>query len=190
MIDLAKKKKIPKISPKKNIPNQNPKTTISRPIIPTNNGFSFYSVYPWIRGTDKFLKKDSFTNYCKDAVQFAEEMKFLFNTLIPKLYEDYQQIFKFGSKNYQYPHCHTISGDKLDLCVRIANEVHQKEFDTFEGDNISWWQIGLSQGIRLIGLYNKDTFEFFPLFVDRHHLIFPNVKYNQSDFDSFKYNPS
>lgn len=182
MIDLAKKNK--------SIPKQKPSITISRPVIPTNNGFSFYSVYPWIRGTDKFLKKDSFTNYCKDAVQFAEEMKFLFNTLIPKLYEDYQQIFKFGGKNYQYPHCHTISGDKLDLFVRIANEVHQKEFETFEGDNISWWQIGLSQGIRLVGLYNKDTFEFFPLFVDRHHLIFPNVKYNQSDFDSFKYNPS
>ncbi|MDK4347662.1 hypothetical protein M4I95_09775 [Enterococcus faecium] len=146
---VAKKKnKIPKIKETSLGGN------IKKPSIPSNNGFSFYSVYPWIQGTKKFLKKENFTNLCRCKDDFADEMCLLFNVIIPKLYQDSDKIFNFGSK-WPYPHCHTLTGEKLTLAIKIAKEIHQREFDTFEGDSISWWQVGMTQGVRLIGLYNK-----------------------------------
>lgn len=96
--------------------------------------------------------------------------------------------FNFGNK-WEYPHCHTLTDDKLNLAIKIANEIHQRNFDAFEKDSISWWQIGIKQGVRLVGLYNQPQNCFYPIFVDRHHLLYPSTKHNQSDFEKFKYNP-
>lgn len=186
---MAKGKKIKKPKIKNSIPDPKLGTVIKKPSIPTNNGFSLYSVYPWIQGTKKFLKRENFTNLCRCKDDFADEMCLLFNVIIPKLYQDSDNIFNFGNK-WLYPHCHTLTGEKLNLAIKIANEIHQREFDTFEGDSISWWQVGMTQGVRIIGLYNKPQNCFYPIFIDRHHLLYPDNNYNQADFEMYDYNPT
>lgn len=163
--------------------------SISKPIIPSSKGFSVHFHYQWINGTDELLKKHKFTNLCENKEKFADEMIYIMNTVIPKLYSDGEEIFKPGSNKSINTHCHTITGDKLKLAIEIANKIHKRTFDSFEGEDISWWQVGWSKGIRLIGLYNKVEKDFFPLFIDRHHLIFSSEKHNKTDYKNCKFNP-
>lgn len=113
----------------------------------------------------------------------------LFSTVIPKIYADWKEIFNFGNHNYQYQHCHTLQGKELELSVNIAEIIHAKVFDNYEDDIISWWKIGFTGGIRIIGLYDKQNTIFYPLFIDRHHLLLPDANYNQLDFANCRYNP-
>lgn len=164
-------------------------STIPKPNIPSTNGFNFYSVYQWLGTTNKFSKSDNFTNCCKSKEDFADDMIYIFEILIPTLYREHNDIFKHGNPGRQYPHCHTVSDEKIEICIKISEELHQRKFSDFKGDTVSWWQIGITRGMRVFGLFDDEKKSFYPLFIDRHHLVSPNEKYNDQDYQSFSYNP-
>lgn len=165
-----------------------PKPTIERkvfaPPLPNNKEFTFYSCYKWIHAVDLY-KKISFTNMCKDKECFADEIIRVLTIIIPKLYQDWEFIFKQGGTNKAFKHCHVIKGEELTKSVEIAETIHDTKFDT---EN-SWWELGFSGGVRIIGIFDSNSKTFYPLFVDRHHLIYPDNNFNHSDFEKYDYNP-
>lgn len=161
--------------------------SIKKPDIPTNNGFSFCSVYQWLRGTDSLWKRQQFTNLCRNDQEFAKEAIYIFDVLVPLLYRDFNSIF--SGRSYQFPHCHPISNPQKELCIEIAEQLHGRKFDTYDSDSISWWQLGITGSCRIIGLYDSPNNNFFPLFTDRHHLLYPDQNYNQKDIGRYKFNP-
>ena len=150
--------------------------------------FRFVTVYPWIRATDKFLNSDGFTNLCKDSEQFACLITTLLEDIIPDVNKNYDSIFfKF---NKQYRHCHQLDEEKASLANKLSKELISTDFsEIVDGSDYSWWQLGLKESIRIIGIFSKTDNVFYPIFVDWHHLMFSSVKYNQADFAKYSYCP-
>lgn len=177
-------KKPKKIKKNLVIPKPKSKNQVATPSLPSNRDFTFYSCYNWIHAVDLY-KKISFTNMCKNKEYFADEIIGVLTIMVPKLYQDWEFIFNQGGTNKDFKHCHIIKGEELKKSVEIAETIHDTKFDI---EN-SWWEIGFSGGVRIIGIFDSTSKTFYPLFIDRHHLIYPDDKYNQKDFKSFCYNP-
>lgn len=80
-------------------------------------------------------------------------------------------------------HYHKIQErDKIECVEKIIEllniiEIHNDEMKEY-------CQLGLTQGLRVICYKINNT--LYPLFLDPHHLIYPNKKYNYKDFDKNK----
>jgi hypothetical protein len=177
-------KKPKKIKKNLVIPKPKSKNQVATPSLPSNRNFTFYSCYNWIHAVDLY-KTISFTNMCKDKEQFADEIIEILTVTIPKIYQDWEGIFNSGGANRSFRHCHVLEGAKLDISKSIAEEIHQTEFDP----DSSWWELGFNGGVRIIGIYDPILKNFYPFFVDRHHLIYPDKNYNRNDFEKYSYNP-
>lgn len=167
--------KIPKQSvrdKKTGIPKQN----ISAP------NFTFKTHYQWLTN----IKDGEFTNYHQGADSYAKDVTRLVHDTIPLIYEHNQDIFKNGRmKQTPLNHSHLIQEDKMPLVKKIVHKIVPDDIE----EDFSWWQVGSTKGYRIIGVYRTAENSFYPLFVDWHHLIYPNVKYNQQDFEAFNYIP-
>lgn len=166
-------------SPENAIPKQYP--------IKQSDGFSFSPIYfNWLKGTDRFYKTYEFTNMVKDAEEFSHNLAEIATEFIPKLYAEHKQIF-----NNNYYNCHPVTGDKKELVIEIAEDIHQAKFneEDLKQARIQWWYLGFKANIRLVGLYNWGTETFYPMFIDHHHLIHGNTYYNLPDFEKYSYCP-
>lgn len=175
--------RIPKIPPK----SVNEEKKIPKPLMATQE-FRFLTVYPWLEATDKFLSSDGFTNFCKDSEQFACLITTLLEDIIPEINKNYDSIFlKF---NKQYRHCHQLDDKKTSFANKLSKELISVDFSKIvDGSDYSWWQLGVKESIRIIGIFSKTDKAFYPIFVDWHHLLFSSVKYNQADFSKYSYCP-
>lgn len=175
--------KIPKVS-KKNIDNEK---GIPKPKI-ADQEFRFVTVYPWLEATDKFFDSDGFTNLCKDSEQFACLITTLLEDIIPDVNENCESIFfKF---NNQYRHCHQLDEKKATFANKLSKELISTDFSKIvDGSDYSWWQLGVKENIRIIGIFSKTDNVFYPIFVDWHHLLFSSIKYNQADYSKYSYCP-
>lgn len=53
-------------------------------------------------------------------------------------------------------------------------------------DDTNLWELGApTEEIRIIGSFVVKV--FYPLFIDHHHLIYPNKNYNNKDYGHFSY---
>lgn len=181
---MVKKVKRPKKLKRIKIPKPESKKQVVTPALPNNKDFTFYSCYKWIHAVDLY-KKISFTNMCKGKEEFADEIIEILTITIPKIYQDWEGIFNSGGANKGFKHCHILSDNERDRSKTIAGEIHETQFDT---EN-SWWELGFSGGVRIIGIFDSNSKTFYPLFVDRHHLIYPDKNFNHSDFEKYTYNP-
>lgn len=164
----------------KQIPNVHPK----------NDNFRFISTYDWLLVTNHFFRKNGFTNYLKNAKEFSKKMVYVVGTLIPEINQNCDDIFTKANNRSRYSHCHQLTGDQLKLAENIGRDLHGDDFASQTDDSFKWWQLGLSNGVRIVGIYSQSDDCFYPIFCDWHHLLFPSRDYNETDFKQLKFDPS
>lgn len=137
----------------------------------------------WLKG----VQHKEFTNKLKNETEFAKAIYETLTKIIPIVQREWREI-KISKNQYQYPHCHTLKDDKAELAKEIIRKLHgDNMLDDETLDNL--WQLGTHQGIRIVGGYLQSINTMFPLFIDYHHLIYPNVKYNQPDYGKNNFCP-
>lgn len=153
-----------------------------------------FSLFPFCF---RCVKTENFTNKLKNANQFFEKFKRLFETDIPALIQ-----FSFDNvKKETKRHSHAILTDTKEYSVVIdvvkalfksdkGDDYSDRDFELFLNNNINEyhvWQLGISSGIRLFGIRRSNVFSV--LFIDYHHLIYPNKNYNQENYDIYDFCP-
>lgn len=136
-----------------------------------------------------------FTNKLKNEKQFFENFQCLIEKNIP-----YFGKYNFNTiSNATQGHSHAIlpSDPKHELIKKIVKNIckeyykySDKDFELFYDNNIneySIWQLGVSGGIRLIGIRYLNI--FYVLFIDYHHLIYSSPKYNQDNCKKYDFCP-
>ncbi|AGE62475.1 hypothetical protein ACFTRE_10730 [Bacillus subtilis] len=163
-----------------------PKRAVQSGIPPTRGEKSLtfdLSYEKWMKGVN--MKK--FTNKLKDMEQHSLYTHEIFSKVIPNVHRNWDVIKKSKGQG-QFTHCHILDGDKKQLAIQIAEEIHGKTILDEESD-FNVWQFGVSNSIRIIAVYDHHNDIAFPLFLDYHHLIYPSVKYNQSDYEKYDFCP-
>lgn len=171
-----KNKKIPKVTKSKK--GQVPKPTSQDG---DDNGQMYFSfIYPnWL----KSFKHDSFTTFLKDENMYAVKMTYLFNTLIPKISDEWQK----SRSTSEFRHCHKIDGGRaLGKYNRAIRTLHPQ----ISVDSLDIWQFGLNGNpIRLICHKVPSSNNLIPLLIDQHHLGSDSVHYNQTDYNIYDFCP-
>lgn len=135
---------------------------------------------------------NGFTNYLKDDEEFHENLKLLTSFVMPHLVQ-YTLNDLLAKKER---HTHTLDSKHIELAKEIVKELKIQEkgqdfdFDQFCDNNINdytLWQLGTSYGIRMICTQHKNI--FYVLFMDYHHQMYPDVKYNQLDYSKYSFCP-
>lgn len=151
-----------------------------------------FSRFPFCFRTTRVEK---FTNKLKDNCQFCEKLNNLFEKVIPHVsnysFDNIYQNTQNHShiilpKDSQYG---LIKNIVKNLCAEYFN-YDEKDFELFYQNNLNdydVWQIGISGGIRLIGIRNLNVFSV--LFIDYHHLIYPDKNHNQENYDKYTFCP-
>lgn len=138
-----------------------------------------------------------FTNKLKDVNQFFKYFKRLFEIDMPALTQhSFDDVTKATNK-----HSHSIPIDTKQyfLVINIIKELFKsfkedsyddRSFQLFLENNINEyhvWQLGISGGVRLIGIRKLNVFSV--LFIDYHHLIYPDKNYNQENYELYSFCP-
>lgn len=124
-----------------------------------------------------------FTNALKSESDAAENFYFLINELFGSVEKNISNIL--SGRDY---HSHKITGDKRKLAVEIVKKIHGIYLDK----DVNIWQLSSDRngGIRIIGVITTDKiYNFYPLFIDHHHLLYPDDKYNQPDYFKYRFCP-
>ena len=140
---------------------------------------------------------NGFTNYLKNIEEFVEKHNIIFSKIIPNVSTLNIMNLKLNKAN----HTHPLNNSKKDLSLKIIKELikDEKGYTNEQADRFidnngfmmnDFWQLSFatSDGIRLIG-YFVDNNIFEVLFIDYHHLIEPDIKYNQPDYKNYNYCP-
>ncbi|MDN6640835.1 MAG: hypothetical protein L0L10_08635 [Tetragenococcus sp.] len=126
--------------------------------------FSYYR--DWLKST---CIKNKFTNRYSDNKHINNTMRDIFSKIFPHAQQNINKIIANNES-----HCHIISDrDKRDLCTKIIEKIHNKTIS----EEVELWQLGVTGEIRVIGsiIPQGTIYIFYPLFVDCHHLIYPNI---------------
>lgn len=138
-----------------------------------------------------------FTNYLKDEQEWMQKYKKIFGEIIPEI-----QGKKFSEiQDYKY-HFHKIDeSEHIKLCSKIIRELYKKqnnlksinskheEFLKQKFFDTELYQIGINEidCVRLVFIINNNTLEV--IFFDMHHLIYGDIKYNDKDYQKYKFSP-
>lgn len=141
------------------------------------------------------IKYDSFTNYLSDCFDFFEQLKNIFEKLIPFISgHTFDDIYSASNK-----HSHPIKSNtkERELVENVIKEKLKKDNNYNDNDikiffinNINdyeIWQLGMSGGTRIVGIRYMNRFK--PIFFDYHHLIYPDEKYNNPNYDKYNFCP-
>lgn len=139
--------------------------------------FEICLIYHWY----KTVSIDKFTNQIKDGDALLDELGYIMGTLFPTIYREYSHIFNAGNKSFI--HCHKVSLDtkRVGLYEKIIRSIDSNI--SFNSIKDSLWQVGLTGSIRIVGIYENNI--FYPLFIDRHHLLYESEKHNQKDVQHY-----
>lgn len=152
-----------------------------------NNVVVDFSMFPFcFRNT----KRKDYTNKLENENEFFDKFSDLIEKLIPHICsKTFEEIMT------EKMHCHPIKSDesqKIKLIYEVVEDlvsewkpgidVKQFTFQNLDGEKI--WQLG-NNSIRLIGI-RKENF-FHVLFIDYHHLIYPNKKYNDKNYEKYEF---
>lgn len=153
-----------------------------------------FSFFPFcFRG----IRTGNFTNKLKNTNHFLNLFKRLFEIDIPAITQySFENITKATNK-----HSHSVLVDtkEYSLIINIIKELfksykgnnyNEKDFNLFLLNNINdyhIWQLGISGGIRLFGIRKLNVFSV--LFIDYHHLVYPDKNYNQENYKLYNFCP-
>lgn len=161
----------------------------------TNNIIINFSFFPFCFRT---VSLKEYTNKLENPKQFFDYFSKLFEVTIPALSNSTFDNVYIETKR----HSHTISPKdqkEYNLVKTILKEIYknhkkpenlEKDFELFLENNIydyHIWQLGLSGGIRLIGRRRSNIFDV--LFIDYHHLIYPDKNHNQDNYKMYDFSP-
>lgn len=165
---MKKRKKIPKVRK----PDGSRIPTVE---IPKSNVTFDFHYNNWL----KSFKNGKFTTFLKDSDEYADYITQILTQLIPTITKEWE----IGKRGFQ--HCHTIpiQDNAYQLYSSAIQELHN-----LHTEQLTLWQFGLSQGCRLI-CHLHDGKIIYPLLIDYHHLGYPSLHYNQSDFKNYNYCP-
>lgn len=139
------------------------------------------------RGVQIPFSDGLFTNYLKGPEEFIEKHDVLFDQVIPFIEgkENSCRLDQIGG------HCHLVRGKSADKVRKVyAQIVKSLEIGDQNADlgEQPIYSIGSVQGIRLFCTVQRN-FIVDVLFIDYHHLIYPDKNYNDKDFKKYKYAP-
>ena len=159
-----------------------------------NNIIIDFSLFPFCF---KCIKCGNFTNKLKDSSHFFSRFKRIFEIDVPSLTQySFDNITKETKK-----HSHSIQIDTREykLVLNVIKELYKsymgdnysdRDFQLFIDNNINEyhvWQLGISGGVRLVGIRKSNIFSV--LFIDYHHLIYPDKNYNQENYKLYDFCP-
>jgi len=182
---MPKKKKFTETSkPKKEA------TEKYKPLIYENGKIMIDFSYPFVFNTCSI--KNVFINKVKDYKEHLKNNRIIFSEAV-----NYFSGWTFDELMRESKHNHSIK-DKVDLIWRILKQLLMEFNESFTDDNIEnviinyigeeeIWQIAYKQGIRLIGTRNGSVLKL--LFIDYHHLIYPDEWHNGEDFYKYSFCP-
>lgn len=137
----------------------------------------------------KSIKIGDFTNYLHDEQEFAKYSFEILNKIFPVVQEHWDEIKKNPFRN-SLKHTHPVTKDKLGLVNTIVGELYEIDLmELMEDDSLSYWQLGVGQSVRVVSIYSTNANTMYPVFADYHHLLYPDVKYNQCDYGSNDFCP-
>lgn len=134
-------------------------------------------------------KKNNFTNKLKDEKEFYSKFKTIQEDLLPHICGmTFEQV-----QNDRHSHpIYQTEKEKIALIkFVVANLVEAwrpgidvGEFikQNIEGEML--WQLG-NKGVRIYGIRRENIFEV--LFIDYHHLIYPSIKFNDRNYNTFNF---
>lgn len=144
----------------------------------SDNTFTFdFRDNRWLSGT----KVDKFTNKLKDVETYSKFITIILGKIIPEVQDKSKDIKRSQASSF---HCHPIEQgeDAYKTIIKIIRKIYGVSFEKSIDKNEQIYQMGVVGGIRIIALRNKKTNVIRPLFIDYHHLAYPDVKYNQTDY--------
>lgn len=128
------------------------------------------------------VKVGNFTNFLFNRDEYIGMQFEILHTVIPKVIEEWKSIIGRGG---QHRHCHRIEKEAKSQ----VHEVFQEIFGYPIGDEVDVWQFGFTGSLRLVCINNPSENTLIPIFVDYHHLLSPDVKYNKRNFERYSYCP-
>lgn len=167
-----------KNKPSKIINNKNSKESIIIQKHSTNIQLDFrYFIY-------EPFKYKNFTNFVKTEDSYKKTINALYRKFIP--YCDNKNISEIQREN---EHNHYLKDEVAIRVNEIIKECVRRELCNINIENIdegSYYQLYSVGGMRIICYLNGIT--FYLLFVDPHHLVDPDEKFNE-DYDNYTYQP-
>lgn len=159
-----------------------------------NNIYINFSQFPFCFRCVSF---GNYTNKLRDSKQFFEYFKRTIEKDIPF----YSQYTFSNITNASNKHSHSIpvNSKQYNLIIEIVKELYksyknnscsERDLELFISNNISnyhIWQLGVSGGIRLIGIRNSNIFNV--IFIDHHHLIYDDKNYNDKNYELYDFCP-
>lgn len=133
----------------------------------TSKEIQINSKYNFIHFKFESFKTKTFTNFVRKDEREKYINKF-FNEL-PMITQELRQD----------KHFHSID-EKNENAFKTIKDIIKNEFEKLNIEDMEMFQIPFNQGMRMICM--KIGNEYYPLFLDVYHLIFPDIKYNQKDF--------
>lgn len=135
------------------------------------------------------VKVDGFNNYLKDDNAAFEGINFCLNDL-----STYFSL-ETPSSISKEKHCHLISPKEIGIIEKAirkaykkinsqATEENAKNFYDQNLKEMSIHQLGLIQGVRLIGYFERQH-HFKVILIDYNHSLYPSVKHNDEDYDRY-----
>lgn len=128
-------------------------------------------------------KGKKFTNALRNSDEAGQHFYFLVNELLGSIEKNVNEILANN-----VPHCHKLCNKKRNLAVKIVKKIHKITLD----DDANIWQLCSDKnfGIRIVGVIVTDRiYNFYPLFIDHYHLMYPSKNYNEEDYFSFDFCP-
>ncbi len=159
-----------------------------------NNIMINFSFFPFCFRT---ISVGEYTNKLRDNEQFFKYFSELFERDIPAISQyTFDNVYKATSG-----HSHSISPNdkKYVIVLSIIKEIYkdfencnniERDFELFLENNINdyhIWQLGISGGVRIIGRRRSNIFDV--LFIDYHHLIYPDKNNNQENYNKYTFCP-
>ncbi|EAC2632611.1 hypothetical protein ACU8IW_001971 [Listeria innocua] len=135
---------------------------------------------------NNWLKSNScgdFTTFLFSDDEFGKNVFTILNKVIPMIQSEWRRII---ANNVE--HCHRID----DTHKQVFKKYFGKHYPKYNIDELNIWQFGASGGARLIASVTKEENGISvvrPLFIDYHHIVYPNKKHNQKDLLKYKFCP-
>jgi hypothetical protein len=126
------------------------------------------------------VKTTNFTNFLFDIEEFTKNHFYVFYTIVPKVIDEWKRILAGG---HAYQHCHLLNGVQRSIVEDVFKEIYRYKL----GEGVEIRQFGFTGSVRLVCIHNDINSCLIPIFIDHHHLIYPNKHFNAKDFDKFKY---
>lgn len=160
-----------------------PKKIVSNPLVAkvTRDSvwFDFHSK-DWLSSVS--IRDNNFTNFLAGKEEYLANHFNLFHSIIPKIISEWNAIVSYSGR-HPYKHCHLLKDGKKELARKVYKEIHKHDLS----EDINMWQFGFTGSMRFICLYLDTERALIPVFIDHHHLIYDNEKYNQKNYSKYNY---